>query len=68
MLYLKHSFGIEFYVNNMPIMSLLNNSVSITKNTTVEGSLTVGTTNILSSITNLQNNTSNYVLKIQIIP
>ena len=62
MLYLKHSFGIEFFVNNMSIMSLLNNSVSINKNTTITGSLTVGSTNILTAITNLQNFSGSCVL------
>ena len=56
MLYLKHSFGIEFYVNNIAIMSLLNNSVSITKNTTIDGSLTVNSINILTEINNIKSN------------
>ena len=56
-------------MNNITIMTLVDDSVSINTNATISnnltvgGSLTVGTTNILSAITDLQ---TNYYTKSQI--
>ena len=61
-LYIKHPIGINFYVNNVTLITLIDNYVQINVNTniqnnlTIGGSLTVGTTNIVSEIDNIKTN------------
>ena len=63
-LFIKHINGIIFYVNDVAMLTLQDFSgATFYKNVQIDGTLTVGTTNIVSSITNLRNNASNYVLK-----
>ena len=61
-LFIKHINGIIFYVNDAAILTLQDfNGAQFYHNAQIDGTLTVGSTNILTSITNLQYNTSNYV-------
>ena len=63
-LFIKHINGINFYVNDNAILTLQDfNGALFYKNVQINETLTVGTTNILSSITNLQNNINNFYNK-----
>ena len=62
-LYIKHNFAINFAIESEILLSLnvstgitINTSAHIENNLTIGGSLIVGSTNILSAITTLQNN------------
>ena len=64
-LYIKHNFGINFAKGSEMLLSLqaragvrINTSAHIENNLTIGGALIVGTTDILSAITDLQNNPS----------